>query len=159
MAVFTLGKRPVTRLANAAGPRILVVDDDTDMMRITMHTLAGAGYRTMPARGGAEALRQVKLTRPDLVVTNLTMLDGSGVEVIERIKLDPETEAIPVLALTPCPSNDLTRSAADAGCDGFVAKPFQGTLLLREVERAITRSGSSWGPKGPRPTTPPDLCA
>ena len=171
MTLHVLSKRPsiLPTPYQAAGqgkvtPRlplatILVIDDDVDMMRIMMHTLAVAGYRALPARGGLEALRQLRATRPDLVVTDLTMSDMSGVEVIARIKRDPETGRIPVLAVTASQHDEQAQSAGLAGCDGYVGKPLHGTMLLSAVERALARSRSPYSSGGHRPDVPPDLCA
>jgi len=159
MAVLTFGKRHITRPVHASTPAtILVVDDDADMMRIAMHTLAAAGYRCRPARRALDALHQVRLARPDVIVTNLAMPDMSGVEFIGRIKRDPETAAIPVLAVTHPRWNELAQSAAAAGCDGYVGKPFQGSQLLVQVERALARSRDVAAGAG-HTSGPPDLCA
>lgn len=121
----------------AAREKILVVEDDPDIMRLMTHTLAGAGYQVIPAYGGEDALRKVKRQRPDLILTDLAMPKMSGVEVIQRIKDDPETRQIPVLAVTAYVWDSLAQSAGQVGCDGFVGKPFNAKHLLREVARHL----------------------
>jgi len=115
--------------------KILVVEDDPDILRILSHTLGAAGYHVVQAYGGEDALRKVKLHHPDLVLTDLAMPAMSGVEVISQIKKDEETCHIPVVAVTAFVWDGIARSAAEVGCDGFLAKPFKATDLLREVEK------------------------
>lgn len=141
----------------APAPTVLVVDDDADMMRIMMHTLGAAGYRAIPARGGIDALRQVKTVRPDLIVIDLAMPQMSSVEVISRLKRDAVSAHIPVLAVTISERGELAISAGQAGCDGYVSKPIQRKTLLRAVEHLISQNRPPSGPD--RPDTTPDLCA
>jgi len=125
----------------AAREKILVVEDDPDIMRLLTHTLTDAGYRVIPAYGGEDALRKVKLQRPDLILTDLAMPKMSGVEIIQKIKDDPETHHIPILAVTAYVWDSLAQSAGQVGCDGFVGKPFNAKHLLREVARHLAVPG------------------
>ncbi len=115
--------------------KILIVEDDPDILRILSHTLGAAGYHVVQAYGGEDALRKVKTHHPDLVLTDLAMPMMSGVEVINQIKKDPETCHIPVVAVTAFVWDTIARSAAEVGCDGFLAKPFKSVDLLREVQK------------------------
>jgi CheY-like chemotaxis protein len=115
--------------------KILVVEDDPDILRILTQTLGSAGYQVVQAYGGEDALRKVKLHPPDLVLTDLAMPVMSGVELIHQLKKDPATHDIPVVAVTAFVWDGIARSAAEVGCDGFLAKPFKSADLLREVAR------------------------
>lgn len=123
--------------AAATAPRIMVIEDAPDLMRLMVHILQGAGFRVVQAYGGEDALRKVKLHKPDLIVTDLAMPKMSGVEVIERIKHDPETAHIPCIAATAYMWDQIASSASQAGCDGFVAKPFDSLRLLHEVSKFV----------------------
>src|SRR5262249_19318915 len=118
-----------------------------------------AGYRALPAKGGLDALRQVKACRPDLVVIDLSMLHTNALDVIAHIKRDAETAHVPVLALTVSHRAELTISAGRAGCEGYVSQPLQAKTLPGAVERLITQSRPPSPPDGGRPDTTPDLCA
>ena len=107
--------------------KILVVEDEPDIMRIITHALTAAGYQVIPAYGGEDAIRKVKTHMPDLVLTDLSMPKVSGVEVIQAVKDDPETRHIPVVAVTAHVWGGLAQSAGQVGCDGYISKPF-GTL-------------------------------
>lgn len=117
--------------------KILVVEDDPDMMRILVHTLKGAGYQVIPAYGGEDAIRKVQLHKPDMVFTDLSMPKVSGVEVIEAIKSDPATAHIPVVAVTAHVWDGIAQSAGQVGCDGYVSKPFTTKQIIQEVYRHL----------------------
>ena len=121
-----------------AGPaKILVVEDDPDLMRLITHTLKTAGFEVVQAYGGEDALRKVKTHSPDLILTDLAMPKVSGVEVIHHIKNDPETRAIPCVAVTAFMWDHIAQSASQVGCDSFVSKPFNSGRLLQEVAKYV----------------------
>ncbi len=117
--------------------KILVVEDEPDIMRIITHTLTAAGYQVIPAYGGQDALRKVKTHKPDLVLTDLAMPVMSGVEVIQVIKEDPETRHIPVIAVTAHVWDGLAQSAGQVGCNGYISKPFTSKQLIQEVQKHL----------------------
>src|SRR5512140_3018011 len=96
--------------------KILVVEDDPDIMRILMHTLKAGGYQVFPAYGGEDALRKVKLHKFDLILTDLAMPKISGVELIHQIKQDPQMAQIPIVAVTAHVWDTLAQSAGQVGC-------------------------------------------
>lgn len=120
--------------------RILVVEDDPDIMRILTHALTGAGFKVIPAYGGEDAIRKVALHKPDLVLTDLSMPKVSGVEVIEAIKSDPATQHIPVIAVTAHVWDSIAQSAGQVGCDGYISKPFSSKQIVQEVYRHLKPS-------------------
>jgi len=127
-------------LASVAMAKILVVEDDPDIMRIMIHTLRAAGHVVVPAYGGEDALRKVKQHRPDLVLTDLAMPKMTGVELIEQIKKDAETKHIPCVAVTAHLWEFLAQSAGDAGCEGYLGKPFTNRQLVEFVNKHLAGS-------------------
>jgi CheY-like chemotaxis protein len=121
--------------------KILVVEDDRDLMRFITHTLKTAGFRVVQADGGEAALRQVRLEKPDLILTDLAMPKMSGVEVIHQVKNDPETQDIPCVAVTAFTWDNIAQTASQVGCDSFVAKPFNSVRLLKEVAKYVPLPG------------------
>jgi len=121
--------------------KILVVEDDPDIIRILTHVLTGAGYHVIPAYGGEDAIRKVKQHMPALVLTDLAMPKVSGVEVIEVIKTDPATQHIPVIAVTAHVWDGIAQSAGQVGCDGYIAKPFNTKQIIQEVHRHLKPNG------------------
>jgi CheY-like chemotaxis protein len=120
--------------------KILVVEDEPDIMRIITHALTSAGYQVIPAYGGEDAIRKVKTQMPDLVLTDLSMPKMSGVELIQAIKEDPETSFIPVIAVTAHVWDGLAQSAGQVGCDGYISKPFGTKQLVQEVQKYLKPS-------------------
>ncbi len=117
--------------------KILVVEDDPDIMRIIMQALTNAGFQVIPAYGGEDAIRKAQLQKPDLVLTDLAMPKVSGVEVIAALKDDPETKNIPVIAVTAHVWDGIALSAGNVGCDGYISKPFNTKQLIQEVYKHI----------------------
>jgi CheY-like chemotaxis protein len=119
----------------------MVVEDDVDLMRLIIHALRGAGFNIVQTYGGADALRKIKLHKPDLVLTDLAMPGMSGVEVIEQIKRDPETQHIPCVAVTAHMWDHIAQAASQSGCDSLVPKPFTSVRLLQEVTKYVPLPG------------------
>ena len=113
--------------------KILIIEDDPDIMRLLNRTLSGAGYQVVHAFGGEDALRKVQANVPDLVLTDLAMPQMSGVQVIQMLKQNPDTAHIPVIAVTAHMWDGIAQSAGQAGADGFINKPFSSKTLLQEV--------------------------
>jgi CheY-like chemotaxis protein len=126
---------------DGAPAKVLIVEDDPDLLRLMEHILGAAGFTVIKAFGGEDALRKVKLHHPDLVITDLAMPRVSGVEVIEKVKRDPETRTIPCIAVTAFMWDQISSAAGDAGCDGFVPKPFNGPRLLQEIAKFVRLPG------------------
>lgn len=123
--------------------KILIIEDDPDIMRLLSRTLSGAGYHVIHAYGGEDALRKVRAAAPALILTDLAMPQMSGVEVIQTLKGDPDTTHIPVIAVTAHMWDNIAQSAGQVGVDGFINKPFSSKTLLKEV--AVILSGASRG--------------
>jgi two-component system cell cycle response regulator DivK len=117
--------------------KILVVEDDPDSMRVLTYALNSAGFEVVMAYGGRDAVAKVKRHMPDLVLTDLSMPEVSGVEVIYAIKQDPDVCHIPVLAVTSYVWEWQGRGATQVGCDGFIAKPVRPTELVEAVRRHL----------------------
>jgi len=121
----------------------MVIEDDPDLMRLISHMLKSAGLEVMPAYGGEDALRKLKLHLPDLILTDLAMPKMSGVEVIEHVKAAPETKHIPCVAVTAFTWDHIAQSARQVGCDSFVSKPFNAVRLLEEVGKYVHVPGKA----------------
>ena len=122
------------------GARILIVEDDPDILRLLLLAVNGAGYQAVPAYGGDDAIRKVKAQPFDLVVTDLSMPKVSGVEVIQSIKTDPATQHIPVIAVTAHVWDSISQSARQVGCDGFISKPFSFKQVVQEIAKYLKPS-------------------
>ena len=109
---------------------VLVVDDEPDVRFMLCRVFERAGHKVIASGNGDAALQAVKLSRPDLVVTDIIMPVMDGVELIRRLRADPDTAAIPILSV----SGDW-HLAVDA--DAVLAKPHQWPDLLAVAERLL----------------------
>jgi two-component system cell cycle response regulator DivK len=121
------------RDATISRMQVLVVDDDPDIRALLTEFLAAdLGVAVATARDGQDALAQVALARPDAVLLDLMMPVLDGFEVCHRLKADPATRDIPVVAVSAGRNADGARAC---GCDDFVAKPFD----IEAIEAALHR--------------------
>ena len=122
---------------------ILLVDDYQDGREMYADSLRFAGYRTLEASSGPEALQLALDRRPSLILMDLSLPGIDGWEVTARLKKDTRTRHIPIVALTAHALQEERERAERAGCDAFVAKPCLPEELLAEVQRLLTPRGSS----------------
>jgi two-component system cell cycle response regulator DivK len=121
-------------------PLVLLVEDDRDGRIIFAEWLEGAGYRVDQAHNGLQALERAFDLLPDAVLTDLNIPGIDGFELTRRLKNDPRTSAIPILAVTGyAPFQDPAR-ADRAGCDAVFAKPCNPAELERALKTLITEA-------------------
>ena len=125
-------KRP-----SRAGARILVAEDDADNRRIVVKVLTLEGHRILEASDGASAIALAQREHPDLVILDLGMPGMDGWEVARRLKADPETADIPIIALTAFALRGDEERARGAGCDGYLAKPCRPQTIREVVGRFL----------------------
>ncbi len=120
--------------------KILIVDDDPDIRKITTRFLSTQGYEIAVASDGFEAGARVMDFNPDLLVLDLVMPGMDGFEVCKRIKENPRTSHIKVLAITGYDTEENRDQIMKAGADGYLAKPVENARLLEEVEVLLAGS-------------------
>lgn len=126
--------QPQTDLAT---PLILVVDDYEDAREMYAEYLELSGFRTAQARTGEEALEKASTLLPDVVLMDLSLPVMDGCEATARLKSDPRTQHIPVVALTGHSEGPHSDEARRAGCDAFVVKPCMPDTLVSELQRVL----------------------
>ena len=115
--------------------RILVVDDEPQILRALRINLTARQYDVVTATDGTQALHQAKASRPDLIVLDLGLPDMDGVDVIRRLR---SWTPVPIVVLSGRSTSNDKVDALDAGADDYVTKPFSLDELLARV-RAVTR--------------------
>lgn len=131
------------------GARILIADDDPDMLRVTALVLESGGFQTSAARDGIEALAKVEAEEPDLLILDLLMPELDGFEVLKRLGERKRTGRgrTPVLVVSAIKEGSSRRrfeleTKTELGADGYIEKPISPPLLLKEVTRILTEKRS-----------------
>jgi CheY-like chemotaxis protein len=124
-------------------PLVLLAEDDVDSREMYAFALDLAGFRTVQAANGEEALERLAATRPDIVVTDLSLPRVDGFELCQRLKADPATSHVPVLVLTGSSRGEDVDRAHAAGCARVLVKPFAPDHLAREISDVLAASGRS----------------
>jgi len=123
-----------SRLAPGVQLTALVADDSTVSRRILTALLESAGIRSITAAGGLEAIQLAQAHRPDVIFMDLKMSDLDGLEATRRLKADPATAAIPVIAVTASAHGDKRQAARDAGCVECLVKPVRAELVFGALQ-------------------------
>ena len=113
---------------------VLVVEDNEDNRALVAKVLGYAGYRVVEAASGEEALELVARGPPDLILMDLNLGGMNGFEATRRLKEDPASARVPVVALTAYAMVGDRERALEAGCDGYIAKPVDVRRLPEQVE-------------------------
>jgi DNA-binding response OmpR family regulator len=114
--------------------KILIVDDDPDMVEMLRCVLTQAGYATRTATTGAEALSEARRSSPDLVVLDLLLPEMNGYGVCENLRRNPATASVPIVMMTVLPGQFPRLVGLESGVNAFVHKPFQTQELISCVE-------------------------
>lgn len=118
--------------------KILVVDDEPDIVRVVVKIMESRGHEVSTAVDGPTALEAVKGHRPDVVILDLNLPRMDGFEVCKRLKQDDQTRDIPIVMMTAAyvRVEDAERGTS-LGADEYVTKPFLREVLIHNVERLI----------------------
>jgi len=123
-------------------PRILVVDDERQILRALRVILREAGYEVIEAATVEEALDRAAVRPPDAAIVDLMLPDGSGVELCRRLR---EWTSMPILVLSAIGEEDAKVEALEAGADDYVTKPFGPRELVARLAAALRRVGDAPG--------------
>jgi len=122
--------------------RVLIVDDDPDIVRLVRYNLSHSGYEVQSAGTGREALELVQKQPPDLVVLDVMLPDVDGLEVCRTLRQQFSSRRIPILMLT-ARGEEIDRVVGfELGADDYVSKPFSPRELVLRVKSILRRSGA-----------------
>ncbi len=127
--------------ATNTAPTVLIVDDEKDLRQLIDFNLKQAGYRTLHAATGEEALAQVARHAPHMILLDLNLPDLAGTEVARRLKADPDTREIPIVMLTARGGEADRIAGFELGAEDYVPKPFsvrELVLRLNVVRRRLS---------------------
>ena len=128
------------------GERILVVDDEPDIVALVAFHLAKTGYRVATASSGTEAIALARRERPSLVVLDLMLPDLSGFDVLERLRADDTTRGVAVLMLTARGGEPDRIRGLSLGADDYLTKPFSPQELVLRVAAILRRTAAPAAP-------------
>ena len=117
--------------------KILIVDDEENILKIVEAYLVAKNYQVFRAMDGEEALRKAETIRPDLIVLDLMLPDISGLEVCRRIR---KSSSVPVMMLTARTTEQDILSGLQIGADHYMTKPFSPKELVARVQTVLRRS-------------------
>jgi DNA-binding response OmpR family regulator len=122
--------------------KLLVVDDERDLLELLSMNLGREGYQVLTAETGAGALDIIGKERPDLILLDIMLADISGIKLTKTLKRDPATASIPIILLTAKDTETDIVVGLTVGADDYVTKPFSTSVLTARIE-AVLRRGDS----------------
>ena len=117
--------------------KILIVDDERDIVKAVMIRLQGAGYEVVTAFDGAQGVFMAHKEKPDLIILDIRMPAGNGFSVAQKLKNSIQTFTIPVIFLTGSPDKDAEEKAMALGARFYIKKPYDPEELLDAIKRAM----------------------
>ncbi len=130
------------RSAPAPPPRVLVVDDEPQIVRALKVVLREAGFEAVPAETASEALDMAAVRPPQAAIVDLVLPDSDGVEVTRRLR---EWSEMPILVLSAIGEEEMKVRALEAGADDYITKPFGTRELVARLQAALRRAGRGEG--------------
>lgn len=120
-------------------PFILIVDDEAQIHTVLGKLLAKEGYETASAYNAQEAYQKIASKKPDLVILDVMMPKVSGIEVLNKLKSDPQTKDILILMLSAKDAQSDRLEGFTHGADDYVSKPFHLRSLVRKIQHMLVK--------------------
>jgi len=139
--------------------KFYLVDDDPEVLTLLGRTLEGAGHRVESSPSSLAAMKQIPLSRPDCVITDLMMPEMDGFELTRELRRRPELADMKIIVLSAKSYDFDRRRAKELGADGYINKPFQRETLLGEIDAIISSRlvVEYWGVHGTLPAPGPQF--
>lgn len=123
--------------------KILIVDDENDLIDTLTFRLNSAGHEVLVARNGHEALSKTKTEKPDLIILDVMMPVLDGYQVCRMLKFDKRFCDIPIIMLTARGQDRDKLTGYEVGADDYVTKPFDGADLLKKITKLLEKFSGS----------------
>ena len=120
--------------------KILIVDDEPDIVQFLTYNLKNKGYITAEASDGVEAIRKAKQFHPDLILLDVMMPNKDGIATIRELRQMPEFENTAIILLTALADEKYEIEGLKTGADDYIAKPIKPELLATRISTALRRS-------------------
>jgi len=125
---------------------ILIIEDNPANLKLATTVLEHAGYRVLSAENAADGIAVAQEEMPPLILMDIQLPGTSGLDATRMLKSAPKTAAIPIVALTAFAMKGDEERILDAGCDGYIAKPFDYKDLLARVTSFIGEARGGMSP-------------
>jgi CheY-like chemotaxis protein len=113
--------------------RILVIEDNPSQLKLAHDVLSYAGFTVQNADAASQALATIKASKPEVLLVDLGLPGMDGLTLVRRLKQDPDTRDIPVVAITAYPELYTKQQALEAGCDAYLVKPVDTRTLPQNI--------------------------
>jgi len=123
-----------------SGEKILIVDDEEDILELVAYNLKREGYQTVSAVSGEEALKKCRSETPDLIVLDLMLPGIDGLQVMKTLREDSVTKNVPTVMLTAKGDEADIVTGLELGADDYISKPFSPRVLLARVRAVLRRN-------------------
>src|ERR1043165_3982975 len=120
--------------------KILIVDDEPDIVQFLQYNLKGKGYLTATAGDGVEAIRKAKEFKPDLILLDVMMPNKDGIATIRDLRQMPDFEHTAIILLTALSDEKYEIEGLKTGADAYIAKPIKPELLATRISTALRRT-------------------
>jgi len=117
--------------------KILVIEDDPEIVKLMTYILTKQGYEVASARNGVEGMDKALSFKPRLILLDVNMPEIDGMQVLELLKGSPETSRISVIMCTACAEINDVGSALGIGADGYLVKPVVAEKLLSKIKEVL----------------------
>lgn len=122
--------------------RIMIVDDNHMNLELVSYMLDASGFAVKMESGAATALNNIPAFLPELILMDIQLPDMDGLELTRRIKGDPTTSGIVIVAFTAYAMKGDEGKMRAAGCDGYISKPINVSTFISQVEACLPRQGA-----------------
>jgi two-component system, OmpR family, alkaline phosphatase synthesis response regulator PhoP len=117
--------------------KILIVDDEQSIIEFIEYNLQSAGYQTLTAQNGIQAIQLAKLSKPDLILLDVNMPKKDGYQTCKELRTMPEMNGTIIVFLTANASEDQEIKGLDSGADDYIIKPIKPNLLLSRLKSSL----------------------
>ena len=135
-------------------PKILIADDDPEILNLVIDVLEPDGYRLIVARDAEEAIQLAQAYQPDLLLLDVMMPEGGGYEICEALRASEPERDLAVIFLTGLDQPEQIRQGFEVGAVDYITKPFSASHLRTRVRTWLLRLGKATGADGDDATAP-----
>ena len=120
----------------------LIIEDNENNLELIRFILEQANYKTRFAMTGLDGVHQSLTMPPDFIILDIQLPDINGLEVLKRIRANPLGSHIPIIAMTSYAMSGDKEKLLAAGCNAYIEKPIDPTLVIGQIQQAISREGN-----------------